>query len=431
MEYSYGAELKRRELASWLESGMTTESAEEYAGNDPLIEFMLDCVPLCARYEVARQTLLRHKRNRSPLSEFPIDALAEKHEVHEEFLRRYGSGDPMPPTRPSFPTTCDECGSVNQIVDIPEEAQFACRVCGHVQEDYRIGHGETAVGTHNGEIALIGTAPYVYSHDGYFRKHLLEVQGLHKPPIPLTLVHSLVEACRARRIPPIGITPVIVRDMLHRLKQPQFYHCRWKLTKLCNPSYRLLALSHEITDRLEGLFAGMKSQFPHIVARLGMRRKNLPSYPNFARAALLHLGLRSEAQHFDPLKSQKPQALQQLFLHTVFRTLSRTSCPPLPPPPQPPCRPAPHSLRKRKRPPPSTARKPARVYAFSSRETRIIRAMKKPFRKRNRRLLPVLDDSDTADGGGTHECDGYAGCDYSEAGEEEEEEEDCEEKEDM
>lgn len=316
MEFSYGAELRKRETVSYFESGMDGGS------DDTLVQFLLECAPMLARYAQAKEQIhggrddIPHPHHERVTPNPKVtQALQTCHQIHQEFIMRYVRSTPTSCTAPpiTIPTTCEGCLTTSTMVDDMDGATYTCTTCGQ-QKSY----GIAADGGYAFDDQKKGSVPYMYDPNVYFGKCLDEAQSVHKGILPWTLLRDLRDDFQKRNIQYHAVKPDVVRAALKRLGKPRYYHCRWAITKQINPTYVPLELSGHIVQKLKALFRGMLVRFPRIVAMLGMRRKNLPSYPFFTQQGLLFLKCPVEARAFRALKSHKRHQLQSMLLQMIF-----------------------------------------------------------------------------------------------------------------
>lgn len=324
MQYSYDQELEKLTFVELIESEMESDTPAHT--QTATVDFLLKVAPMLLHYEEAKRKIATYQLIAHPQSTDCLEineALTTCFEIHQDFLRQFSPKDAVR-THHGFPTHCKECGSFNSFVDDRATATYPCTVCGLVIR-YDIAMGKNCM-SHADQL-IRAPCSYMYDPNKYFRKCLEESQGIHRGSFPAELLTSLRTDFRIRGIPSYAIVPSLVRESLKRLRRPIFYPCRWALAKRLNKSYAPMRLPYELIERLAALFRGMTCQFPNVIKKLRLRRKNLPSIPTFAQAALLHWGYPQFATEFTALKSEPRQKLQSLILKMIFVALSVPTTP--------------------------------------------------------------------------------------------------------
>ncbi len=323
MQYSHDSELAKMQLIDWLEEEMESLDGTE-PSNTHTTNYLIKVGPLLARYEIAKRKICAHQiviahPYTSTNTSLEIDnALTECYNIHQEFFRLFSPKDVVLETK-TFPIYCEECHANNSFVDDRENASHVCTTCGIVQR-YAVAHGKHAL-SHADQL-IRAPASYTYDPIKYYRKCLNEVQGIHRGVFSRSLLTRLANDCQIRGITRSNIYPRDTFDSLKRLRLPMFYPCRWALAKRLNKTYFPVQLPHNLIERLVALFQGMITRFQHVVKKLGLQRRNLPSIPTFTHEALLHWNYRKLAMEFAPLKSHPRMLVQKLILKIIFILLN-------------------------------------------------------------------------------------------------------------
>lgn len=318
MQYSYGNRLDKLQFVSWIESEMETSGPRQ----DNTIEFLLTVQPLLHRYSTAALFIARNQFIAHPIGKITPQiqqALDVCEQVHQEFLQRFSPSDALRTPIETYPIVCDSCGALSSFVDVHKDATLVCVECG-MSIRYYIAHGRNAL-SHMDQL-IRAPASYTYQPIKYFRKILEETQGIHHGRLPPKLISDLQHDLKIHSIKIHEIRPELIYASLKRLRQPQYYPCRWALTKRLNPYYTPIRMPDDLIDQLFALFQGMITRFPSVIKKLGLRRKNLPSIPYFAKDSLLYLGYPHFAKEFSALKSLKRHRIQTLILKIVFISLN-------------------------------------------------------------------------------------------------------------
>lgn len=329
MQYSYALELKRRAFSNQLEKELFIAAGDASSADDgsSMMSFLIECAPVLAAYEKWKSKIdfrhtIAHYIHDTPLPPEVRDALQQCHQIHLYFLQSMGEC-----TREEFnsecPSYCPSCLAPSTLVDVTKEAAYVCTKC-YISHPYsipRFGGGKNYA-----DIRLDRERPggYIYNPLHYLKiKIIQEAQGIHSVPFPPELLRRLSDDFLIRTIPRSLITPKVMRTALRHIKSPQYYYCRWALTKHFNPAFEPIRIPEDTQQQLHALFLGMTSRFPHIVRSFGLTRKNLPSYPTFVNRALLYLNLPDLARTFAPLKSFAQQQLQNFILDSIFAQVTR------------------------------------------------------------------------------------------------------------
>lgn len=294
-------------------------------GGENVTDFLLEVCPLLRRYEQAkhitgRSHTIAHPARTAGLHQRTAcesTALTTCYEVHQEFLRRFSPSQAVRLRSTGLPTTCDSCQARSTMVDDRSHAILVCTQCGVSQRYYFPKDG----GLTYQQSRDRAPPAYQYQPLAYFRRCLEETQGEHRGRIPPQLVQTLREDFQQRDIPLHQVTPALTKNALQRNKKPQFYPCRWTITKLVNPHYTLIHIPQALMAQLLALFTGLMARYRDTVHKLRLQRKNLPSYPLLAQRFLQHLGHPDLAEAFGTLKSQKRHDLQMYLVNTILTSL--------------------------------------------------------------------------------------------------------------
>ena len=273
------------------------QEVEKRHGDD-LVEFLLDAAPIYARVLQTRD---------------PIQQCAMTQELQQKIQRPHR---PAPfhscPVQEVTPYGCGFCRCKVVVVD----THHACLVCTNCGISGPIGYEHNFL---DSEFTM-RTLPYVYEPSKHLAKHLRWVQGCDMPHVDVDLLTAITNDLIAHRTSDMTtVYPYDVYRSLQRLKRQDLYQHRWVLTRLLNPTYVPLRLTHELLEQVLAIFSGCHKRFQDQIKRGVIRRKrNFYPYPLFIQCALNYIGMTNLEHHFKPLKARRNYRRQMKEMVRLF-----------------------------------------------------------------------------------------------------------------
>ena len=253
--------------------------------DDDLIEFLLDTAPIYGR---GLQTC------------DPIQQRAIIQEFQQKIQRpRQPAPFHICPVQEVTPYGCGFCHCKVVVVD----AHHACLVCTNCGISGPIGYEHNVLDLE----FTRRTLPYVYEPSKHLAKHLRWIQGWEMPRLDAGIVEAMTNDLVARHSEDMTtVYPFDVYRSLQRLKRQDLYQHRWALTRLLNPTYVPLRLTHELVEQILAMFSGCHKRFQDGIKRGVIRRKrNFYPYPLFIQCLLTHMKVTNIDHHFKPLKARR------------------------------------------------------------------------------------------------------------------------------
>lgn len=296
-------------------------------------KFILDANPYLQRFCIAQNNVKRYGRRTVDGETYVRECI----KIHNEFLDKFGH-DATPfhtdsgrqsshkkahntthNTTSSNTLLCSSCNpDESNVFYDPDTCYHVCRTCGLVVGSTK---SMSAVPRYTSEY-IQSTTTYHYEPITHFTNLLLRVQGKSSRKIPEDLIDLLRKECTLSRIDINNLRPVDIKFLLSQIKYPMYYAEKWKLTKLLNPTYKIVSIRADEFDLFTSIFSTVFSEFILFQKSKKITRQNFVSYESFAKLTAIFLGYDHIAREFSYLKSSEKERAQEDVLREIFASIN-------------------------------------------------------------------------------------------------------------
>jgi hypothetical protein len=158
---------------------------------------------------------------------------------------------------------------------------------------------------------------FTYKKINHFRETLRQAQGKSSANISKDILDKIEKDIQRRKLDCKKINPEVMKKILQRLKYTEFYEEKVYLTKVFNPDFETIKMTHKEEEILCAMFCRVEMSYEKIKVKVNNKRKNFMSYPGIARRLCEQCGWDHFLRAFPLLKDEKLRVQQDKFWQLI------------------------------------------------------------------------------------------------------------------